>query len=397
MGRVLLALLAVTSVALTGLMLARRRRVEGGPVGALTRAGAVRANNTLLLGVIVVVGFGQLYPLASGDGLVVTGRYFAIVTAPLALGVLAAIGVGPRLGRRPRPWCELRKRLRPAWWGVAALGAAALGLDDRRPVALAMIGLAASAAALTIAEWRSRRRPGGVLPPPAAARADATAAPGEASATRRPTAAGATAANGEASVNGRPAAAGAGVRADTRAADDQPATTLLAVRGARTVGGAPATRASLGGLVAHLGVAVLLAGVAGTATGTHRSTSLVPGQSVTVRDDTILLEEVVPVAAPDGGRAARATLTVFRDGRRVATLRPVALVAASGDRVSEAALRSTPLEDLQVALRTVSSGGGAVVVEIFVVPLAQWVWWGALLVAAGLGLATRQRSRVRGS
>ena len=61
-------------------------------------------------GPFVVIAFGLLYPLASGDGLVVTGRYFAVVTAPLALAVLAAIGVGPRLGRRPRPW---RGRGRP--------------------------------------------------------------------------------------------------------------------------------------------------------------------------------------------------------------------------------------------------------------------------------------------
>ena len=66
-GRVLLATLAVTSVALVGLMVVRRRR--GGRRSrstALTRAGAVRANNALLLAVIVVVGFGLLYPVAGG-------------------------------------------------------------------------------------------------------------------------------------------------------------------------------------------------------------------------------------------------------------------------------------------------------------------------------------------
>ena len=137
-----------------------------------------------------------------------------------------------------------------------------------------------------------------------------------------------------------------------------------------------------GGLVAHLGVAVLLAGVAGTATGTHRTASLVPGQSITVRGYTLRLDEVVPVAAPDGGRAAQADLDVSRDHDHVATLRPVALVAASGDRVSEAALRSTPSRTSRSPCAPCPSGGGAVVVEIFVVPMAQWVWWGALLVAA---------------
>ncbi len=312
-GRVLLASLLLTAVALAGLAFRRRRRAPDSapvPVSALTQAGAVRVNNALLLATIVAVGFGLLYPVLSGDDLVVTGRYFALVTAPLALGVLAAIGVGPRLGWHPRPWPEVRHRLRPATWGIVALVAAALLLEDRRPLSLAMIGLAGSAAALTLAERRSRR---------------------------------------------------------------------------------PAARTNAGGLVAHLGVVVLLAGVAGTATGTHRTASLVVGQAIDVRAYTLRLEGVVAVPAPDGGRAAQATITVQRGKHRATTLRPVALVARSGDRVSEAALRSTPAQDIQVALRNVSGGGGAVVVEVFVVPLAQWVWWGALLMAAGIAIAAAPR------
>jgi len=324
-GRVLLATLAVTAVALAFLGLRRRSRAPRATVAALTQAGAVRVNNALLLATIVAVGYGLLYPVLAGDDLVVTGRYFALVTAPLALGVLAAIGVGPRLGGRPRSKAELRAVLGPARWGIVALVAAAVVLHDRRPLPLAMIGLAGAAAALTVAEWRTRRR----------------------------------------------------------------------VRHSGRAGPAPGTA----GLLAHLGVAVLLAGVAGTATGTHRTASLVPGQSIAVRDYTLRLDGVVPVPAPDGGRAARADLTVERKGRRLATLRPVALVARSGARVSATALRSTPREDLQVALRTVSGGGGAVVVEVIVVPMAQWVWWGAVLMAAGLAAtattsATARRRRV---
>ncbi|MEA2900993.1 MAG: cytochrome c-type biosis protein CcmF [Actinomycetota bacterium] len=326
-GRVLLAALAMTAVALVALSV-RRRGPRPAPVPTATLAGAVRVNNALLLAVIVVVGFGLLYPVLSGDDLVVTGRYFAIVTAPLALGVLAAIGVGPRLGWQPRPWAEVRTRLRPAGWGAAAaLVAAVLTLDNRRPLSLAMIALAGGAAALTVAQGRSRIPVFG-----------ANGSPPDPTATK----------------TGRSGAAGA--------------------------------------FVAHLGVAVLLAGVAGTATGTHRTASLVPGQSITVRGFTLRLDDVAPVDAPDGGRAARADIDVSRDQHHVATLRPVALIAASGDRVSEAALRSTPFQDLQIALRSVSGGGGAVVVEVFVVPMAQWVWWGALLVALGIAVAARHQT-----
>ena len=361
-GRVLLAALVVTAVALVALSVRRRGPRPAPPIHAATRAGAVRVNNALLLAVVVVVGFGLLFPVLSGDDLVVTGRYFAVVTAPLVLGVLAAIGVGPRLGWQQRPWPEVRANLRPAPWGAAgALLAAALTLDDRRPLSLAMVALAGAAAALTIAEWRSR-------------------IPGRASSAAAPVVGG----------NGAQPAPDA-----TETRPDPTTAPVLGAKGAPPAPNATTTRrpSATGGLVAHLGVIVLLAGVAGTATGTHRTASLVPGQSITVRDFTLRLDDVTPVNAPDGGRAAQATFDVSRDHDHLATLRPVALVAESGDRVSEAALRSTPLQDLQVALRSVSGGGGAVVVEIFVVPMAQWVWWGALLVALGVGLSARGQRR----
>jgi cytochrome c biogenesis factor len=136
--------------------------------------------------------------------------------------------------------------------------------------------------------------------------------------------------------------------------------------------------------LAHLGVAVLLAGVAGTTTGTQVTAPLSAGDEATVRGFTLRLDSVEPADAPDGGRAARAVLSLRRGDGALGTLRPVALVSDTGQRVSVAALRSTPLQDVQVALRAVGDGGGAVIVEVAVLPLMQLVWWGGLLLLAGL-------------
>ncbi|HET7722743.1 MAG TPA: cytochrome c-type biogenesis CcmF C-terminal domain-containing protein, partial [Acidimicrobiales bacterium] len=108
------------------------------------------------------------------------------------------------------------------------------------------------------------------------------------------------------------------------------------------------------------------------------------GEEVTVRGFAVRLDAVEPAAAPDGGRAARAVLALRRGEDALATLRPLALVSDTGQRVSVAALRSTPLQDVQVALRSVGDGGEAVIVEVAVVPLMQLVWWGGLLLVAGL-------------
>jgi cytochrome c-type biogenesis protein CcmF len=141
--------------------------------------------------------------------------------------------------------------------------------------------------------------------------------------------------------------------------------------------------------VAHLGAAVLLVGVAGTATGAHVGGVLGPGQSVTVRGYVLRLDRIAEADADGPGAAVRATVDVSSSsrghgGRHLATLRPVAMLAGAGERVSVAGLRSTPFEDLQVNLRAVGPRGESAVVDVTVLPLMQWVWWGGLLIVAAL-------------
>jgi cytochrome c-type biogenesis protein CcmF len=285
---------AVTAVAV---LLGRRREVPG-----RSAHWALTANNVLLVGLVVVIGFGSVFPVLArwltGDRVVVTGSYFALVAAPLAVAMLPLLGLGPRADARD---------LRPGLVGLVAAVVAGMWFVDRRPLAIVMVGLAAGAAAFTVTEWR--RRPQARWP------------------------------------------------------------------------------------LAHLGVAVLLAGVAGTTTGTQVTASLTPGQEVGVRGYTLRLLDVVPATSPDGGRAAEARIVLRRGGGTLATLRPVALLSSAGGRVSVAALRSTPLTDVQVVLRSVTQGGASVVVDVGVHPLMQLVWWGGLLIVAGLGVGLRSGAR----
>jgi cytochrome c-type biogenesis protein CcmF len=314
-GWVLAAGLAITSVASTVLVLRARHRVPPSRPAqpTVSRRRAIAANNLLLVGLIVVIGFGTVFPVAArwmtGDRVVVTGRYFAVVATPLAVVLVGLIGIGPRL--RWGVTADLRRRLAPAASGALAAALAGAWFAERRPVAIVMVGLAGAAAALIFAGWRHERS------------------------ARWP--------------------------------------------------------------LAHLGVAVLLAGVAGTTTGDHVTATLAPGEEVTVRGWTLRLDEVIPVSAGAvaGGRAVEARLDLSRGDRRLAVLRPVALVSGVGQRVSVAALRSTPLTDVQVALRAVGDGGGVAVLEVSVLPLVQLVWWGGLLIVAGLALGLGRSGRDR--
>lgn len=79
-------------------------------------------------------------------------------------------------------------------------------------------------------------------------------------------------------------------------------------------------------------------------------------------------------------------VTFARDGETVFTLSPE--IRAYEDQalpVPEPALRSTPLEDVVVAISRVAGDASAVEVSVFVRPLVFWVWAGsALIVLAGL-------------
>jgi cytochrome c-type biogenesis protein CcmF len=288
----------------------RARRAAGGrtedrrATAAVSQDGALVVAALLVGALVAVIGLGTVLPVVrralTGDRSVLTGRYFATVTWPLALVLLALIGVGPRL-RPALVW----RRFRPALVGVPAVAVAWWWYDRPSALAVTAAGLGAAAAALIVAELRDRRR---------------------------------------------------------------------RARGA-------------GGLVAHLGVAVLLVGVTGTATGVHRDTVVGPDRDAHVRGYTLHLERLVAIDGDGPGAAVEAALSVERHGHHLATLRPRALVAADNQRVSVAGLRSTPFEDLDVTLRAVGPDGREAVVAVSVVPLAWWVWWGGLVVVAGLVLS----------
>jgi cytochrome c-type biogenesis protein CcmF len=151
----------------------------------------------------------------------------------------------------------------------------------------------------------------------------------------------------------------------------------------------------VGSHLAHLGVILLLVGVAGTTTGATETVSLGPDQSTDVHGRTVTNEGAAVVADPAPGTEAVAA-TILIDGH---ALRPELVVHTARRRVlAESALWSRPTEDVQVMLRDGRDDGG-VVIQVGIHPLQQLVWWGGLLVTvgggAGLWSALRRPGRDR--
>jgi cytochrome c-type biogenesis protein CcmF len=149
--------------------------------------------------------------------------------------------------------------------------------------------------------------------------------------------------------------------------------------GYRLIESRPRRRARIAHL-AHLGMAVLLVGVAGSSLGDDFAGSMRAGDQVSVAGHTVVLDDI------DSGRGdryiyVRAEFTV--DGR---PLMPE--IRAYEDQpvpVAEPALMSGPAGDVIVAVSLLFPDGETVAVTVFVRPLVWLVWLGAGLIGlAGL-------------
>jgi cytochrome c-type biogenesis protein CcmF len=154
-------------------------------------------------------------------------------------------------------------------------------------------------------------------------------------------------------------------------------------------------RAWYGMLVAHLGIAVFIAGVT-LVKGyeVERDVRLDVGQGLAVGRYTFTFRGVAPAPGPNY-TALVGTVDVMRDGKPLDTLHPEKRTyLASGQTMTEAAIDAGFLGDKYVSLGepvTENALNGAWGVRIYVKPFVDWIWFGCLLMALGGFLAVSDR------
>ena len=151
------------------------------------------------------------------------------------------------------------------------------------------------------------------------------------------------------------------------------------------------TRSHYGMLLAHLGVAVFVAGVT-LVKGyeSEQDANLKPGEAVALGGLQFRLDAVRPVKGPNY-TAAQATISVTRDGKPVAVLTPERRTYPVQDQtMTEAAIDTGLTRDLYVSLGD-PLPGGAWLVKAQVKPFIDWIWGGCLLMALGGLLAASDR------
>jgi cytochrome c-type biogenesis protein CcmF len=150
-------------------------------------------------------------------------------------------------------------------------------------------------------------------------------------------------------------------------------------------------RASVGMMLAHLGVAAFCFGVVMVKSyEIERDVKMNMGDSTTVRGYTFNFRGTREIQGPNY-MAVQGLIEVTRDGQKLANMRPEKRVyRVQQNPMTEAAIDTGFTRDLYVALgEPVESG--AWIVRVYVKPFIDWIWGGCLLMALGGLLAVTDR------
>jgi cytochrome c-type biogenesis protein CcmF len=153
-------------------------------------------------------------------------------------------------------------------------------------------------------------------------------------------------------------------------------------------------RAAWGMTLAHSGMAVTIAGIAGsTAWSQQQVVDAKPGQEFAIAGYQVAFDGVNDVRGPDY-TATRADIRLLRDGRQIAAMHPEKRFYAVEDgSQTDVAIRTNLLSDVYVVIGDKDTGGGYVL-RLYYNPLVPWIWLGAAAMALG-GLVSLSDRRHR--
>lgn len=335
-GAYILVFLIVVSVAAYGLLVWRGQRLIGPHKvsNLVSRESALLYNNLMFVAAAVIVLTGTLYPLAievlTGERVSVAAPYFNKVMAPLMLGIVLLMGLGPLVPWRKSSLKKMRDQFAlPA--GLAALVAIASGfLGATDVIALLAIGLVAFVFIATLLD---------------VIRA---------------------------------------VKAHMKVTDRSFGSSLTKL--------AASNQRRYGGFIVHMGTLVLIIGVIGSAFFKEEATvTLSKGEQVSVGPYTMTFQSMIPQKGPNYSERMAFFEWRKEDGS-VGVLNPSKRnYPVTKTVTTEAAILSTLLGDLYVVLGN-ETKAGAVVTRAYWNPLVNWIWIGWMVILAGVLFAMTKKA-----
>ena len=147
--------------------------------------------------------------------------------------------------------------------------------------------------------------------------------------------------------------------------------------------------AVLGAAIAHAGMGVTIAGIAGMSLSSNKIVEAKPGDQFKLGGYEFTLLSVDSAQGPNY-TARVASIEVTQGGTPIAILHPSKRNFVSQNQTtSDVAIRTNLLRDLYVVLG--DERDGQAVLRLHVNPLAPWIWLGALVMAAGGALSLADR------
>ena len=136
-----------------------------------------------------------------------------------------------------------------------------------------------------------------------------------------------------------------------------------------------------GGYIVHLGVTVIGIGIIGsTVFQTEVQHTLQRGDSISVRDYNLRYDDFIRARAVDGRMMNITDVTLFRDGREIAKMRP-RIDDYEQMPMTIAGAHSTLENDFYVLL--IGGDRERATFRVYINPLVNLVWWGGILLIIG--------------
>ena len=153
-------------------------------------------------------------------------------------------------------------------------------------------------------------------------------------------------------------------------------------------------RAAWGAALAHAGIGIVAAGMAGMGLAQERLVAMSPGDTTEMAGYTWRLDAVRDAPGPNFS-ARRATISVLRDGEVLHVMEPSRRWFPVGrQNTTEVAIRTNLIYDLYAVIGEEDPATGKAVIRLHYNLLAPWLWLGAAIMALGGALSLADR-RVR--
>jgi cytochrome c-type biogenesis protein CcmF len=164
---------------------------------------------------------------------------------------------------------------------------------------------------------------------------------------------------------------------------------------AALVGVTAANKRRYGGYIVHFGFVLLMIGFTGQAFTTEGWGEVNAGDRFTIGHYEFECLSVADVEDPNFVGMS-ATVAVYRDGKKLATLAPEKRhYAASDQTTSEVRIHHTLREDVYVVFANVNEETGKAVMQVWINPLVQWVWIGGFVIVLGTSITLLPNRRER--